>query len=73
MKLTVKRVGRSLGVTLSREAAQALGVHDGDALFLTDAPGGFRLTREDPGSEESTGVAEDFLSRYASALRKISR
>jgi putative addiction module antidote len=71
-KLTVRKVGNSLGVTLSTEAAQILHVKEGDKLFLTEAPGGFRLTPYDPEFEETMRVAEGFMGRYRNALRKLA-
>ena len=71
-KLTVRKVGNSLGVTLPTEAAQILHVKEGDKLFLTEAPGGFRLTPYDPEFEETMRVAEGFMGRYRNALRKLA-
>jgi putative addiction module antidote len=73
VQLTVRKVGNSLGVTLPTQAAQALHVKEGDKLFLTDAPGGFRLTPYDPKFAETMEVAEDFISRYKNALRDLAK
>ena len=48
IKLKVRKVGNSLGVTLPAEVAQALQVREGDPLYLTVSPDGFRLTPYDP-------------------------
>ena len=72
VRLTVRRVGNSLGVTLPTEAAQTLHVKEGDKLFLTEAPGGFRLTPYDPEFEKTMRVAEGFMGRYRNALRKLA-
>ena len=55
--LTVRRVGTSLGVTLPAQAARVLHVREGDKLFLTEAPGGFRLTPYDPSFAETMNIA----------------
>jgi putative addiction module antidote len=73
VRLTVRKVGNSLGVTLPAQAAQTLHVKEGDKLFLTEAPGGFRLTPYDPGFAETMEVAEDFMSRYKNALRDLAK
>jgi putative addiction module antidote len=73
VQLTVRRVGNSLGVTLPAQAAQTLHVKAGDKLFLTEAPGGFRITPYDPRFAEAMEVAEDFMSRYKNALRDLAR
>jgi putative addiction module antidote len=73
VQLKVRKVGNSLGVTLPAEAARALHVKDGDKLFLTEAPGGYRLTPYDPDFAETMKIAEDFLSRYKNALRDLAK
>jgi putative addiction module antidote len=71
--LKVRKVGNSLGVTLSSEVAQTLRVQEGDQLYLTEAPGGFRLTPYDPDFEETMEIAERFMKRYRNALRDLAK
>ena len=73
VRLTVRKVGNSLGVTLPAQAAQALHVKEGDQLFLTEAPGGFLVTPYDPEFEGTMGVAEKFMRRYRNALRDLAK
>ncbi len=73
VKLTVRRVGNSLGVTLPAQAAQTLHVKEGDQLFITEAPGGFRLTPYDPDFAKTIEAAEGFMRRYKNALRDLAR
>lgn len=73
IKLKVRKVGNSLGVTLPAQAAQALRVREGDAIYLTEAPGGFRLTSYDPHFAETMEVAESFMARYKNALRDLAK
>jgi putative addiction module antidote len=73
VRLRVRKVGNSLGVTLPAQAAQALRVKEGDQLYLTEAPGGFRITSYDPGFAETMEVAETFMSRYRNALRDLAK
>jgi putative addiction module antidote len=73
VQLKVRKVGNSLGVTLPAEAARALHVKEGDKLFLTEAPGGYRLTPYDPNFAETMKIAEGFLSRYKNALRDLAK
>ena len=73
VQLRVRKVGNSLGVTLPAQAARTLRVREGDRLYLTEAPGGFRLTPYDPSFEETMKIAEGFMSRYRNALRELAR
>ncbi len=72
IKLAVRKVGRSLAITLPARAAQALGVRAGDHLDLTEAPDGFRLTRDDPEFAHTMKVAAKFMRRYEAALRDLA-
>lgn len=69
IQLKVRKVGNSLGVTLPAGATQALRVREGDTLYLTEAPGGFRITAYDPAFEQAMEAGEDLLGRYRNALR----
>jgi putative addiction module antidote len=73
IKLTIRKVGNSLGVTLPAHAAQALHVKEGDQLFLTEAPDGFRLTPYDPDFAKTMEVAEGFMGRFKNALRDLAK
>ncbi len=73
VKLTVRKVGNSLRVTLPAQAAKVLHFREGDQLYLTEAPGGFRITPYDPDFAETMEVAEKFMSRYKKALRNLAK
>jgi len=73
VKLKVRKVGNSLGLTLPAEAVQALHVREGDQLYLTEAPDGFRLTPYDPEFEEGMAIAEEVMAQYRNALRELAK
>jgi putative addiction module antidote len=73
VKLKVRKVGNSLGVTLPAEATNALHVKEGDSLYLTETPDGYRVTAADPNFEATMKVAEDFMKRYRNALRELAK
>jgi putative addiction module antidote len=72
IEVTVRKVGNSLGLILPSEATQKLGVSEGDTLFFTDSPDGFRLTPYDPNFKAQMGTAEDVMKRYRNTLRELS-
>ena len=72
-KLKVRKVGNSLGVTLPADAARALHVREGDAIYLTESPEGFRVTAFDPEFAATLEAAENFMARYRNALRTLSK
>ncbi len=73
VRLTARKVGHSLGVTIPARAARALHVREGDALYPTQAPDGFRLTPDDPDFEKSMEIAEGSMKRYENALRDLAK
>ncbi|MDZ4804061.1 MAG: AbrB/MazE/SpoVT family DNA-binding domain-containing protein [Candidatus Eisenbacteria bacterium] len=73
VELKVRKLGNSLGVTLPAQAAQVLGVKEGDKLYLTETPEGYRLTPYDPEFEATMKAAEDFMKRYRNALRELAK
>jgi len=73
VKLKVRKVGNSLGLTLPAEVVQALHVREGDPLYLTEAPDGFRLTPYDPEFAEGMAIAEEVMARYRNALRDLAK
>lgn len=72
-KLTVRRIGNSLGVTLPPAIIRALQVRAGDQLYLTPTRDGFRVTPFDPDFAEAMEIAEDFFARYKNALRELAK
>ena len=71
--LKIRKVGNSLGVTLPADAARALHVREGDVVYLTESPEGFRLTPYDPEFEAAMKAAEGVMSRYRNTLRELGK
>jgi putative addiction module antidote len=72
IEIKIRKLGNSLGLILPSEAAKQLGVSEGDTLFLTDSPDGFRLTPYDPSFKKQVKAAEGVMKRYRNALRELS-
>jgi putative addiction module antidote len=73
VSLKVRKVGNSLGLVIPSEAAKALRVEEGDVIYLTEAPGGYRITPYDPEFEKTMTTAERFMKRYRDALRELAK
>jgi putative addiction module antidote len=73
VKVTVRRIGNSLGVILPAEATETLHVAEGDQLFLTEAADGLRITPYDPDFERKMRIADDGMRRYRNALRELAK
>jgi putative addiction module antidote len=71
--LKARAVGNSTGVTLPKEVTDRLKIKNGDTLFLTESPDGYRLTAYDPEFERQMEAAEKIMRRYKDALRQLSK
>ena len=72
-KLKITTVGSSAGVILNKEVMAKLHVKKGDSLFLTEAPGGFRITPYDPEFERQMNAAEEIMREDRDILRALSK
>jgi putative addiction module antidote len=73
IELKVRKVGNSLGAVFPREALTRLHIEEGDRLFLTETPDGYRITPYDPEFERQMALAEEGLSRYRNTLRALAK
>jgi len=72
-KLKITTVGASSGIILNKEVMARLRVKKGDLLFLTEAPGGYRLTPYDPEFEHQMTMAEEIMHDDRDVLRALSK
>jgi len=71
--LKLRKVGNSVGTTFSQETLAAMHVGEGDTLFLTEAPNGFRVTAHDPEFERIMAVAQQVMKKRRNALRALAK
>lgn len=72
-KLKITTIGASAGVILNKEVMAKLRVKKGDTLYLTEAPGGYRVTPYDPEFERQMKLAEDIMHEDRDILRALSK
>ena len=72
-KLKITTVGASAGVILNKEVMSRLKVKKGDLLYLTEAPGGYRLTPYNPEFERQMKLAEEIMHDDRDLLRALSK
>ncbi len=70
--LKVRKIGNSEGVTFPREVLAAMHVAEGDTVFVTEAPGGFRLTPYDPEFERQMELARNIMKANRNMLRELA-
>ncbi len=71
--LTVRKLGNSFGLILSKPVLQALGVKEGDELFVVRTPDGIRLTPYDPDFADVIDSTRDYMRRHRNAMRELSK
>lgn len=71
LKLT--QIGNSVGVILPKEALAQLKIDKGDTVFLTETPGGFKLTPYDPAIEEQLKLGRETMHEYRDTLRALAK
>ncbi len=72
-KLKITTVGASAGIILNKEVMARMKVKKGDLLYLTDAPGGFRITPYDPEFERQIELAEEIMHDDREILKALSK
>ena len=70
--LKIRKVGNSLGVVLTRDLLDTLGVGEGDTLFPVRTPTGIELTVYDPDFAAALEATRRYIRRHRDALRALS-
>jgi putative addiction module antidote len=71
--LKVRRVGNSLGVILTKDVVDSLGVVEGDELFAIRTPDGIRLTPYDPDFARAIESTRDYMRRHRDAMHELAK
>jgi putative addiction module antidote len=66
LTLKIARVGDSVGLVLPQEALSKLGVQEGDVVYLSETPDGFRLTAP-------MSAARKIMKERRAALRDLAK
>jgi putative addiction module antidote len=71
LKLT--RIGNSVGVVLPKDVLARLRVTAGDALYISEEPGGYRLSAYDAEFEAQMSAAETVMRENRDVLRLLAK
>ena len=71
--LKLRKIGNSVGTILPQEVLARMRLGDGDTLYLTDAPGGYRVTPYDPEFEEQMTAARRIMAKRRNVLRELAK
>ena len=71
LKLT--RIGNSVGVVLPKDVLARLRLGEGDAVYVTESPDGYRLTPYDAEFERQMRAAETVMRENRDVLRQLAK
>jgi putative addiction module antidote len=71
LKLTT--IGNSVGVVLPKEVLNALKLTEGDTVYLTESPDGYRLTPYDPQFAQQMTLARQIMKRRRNVLHELAK
>jgi putative addiction module antidote len=73
LALKITKVGNSAGLVLPKEALATLHVEQGDTVYLTEAPDGFRITPYDPDFERQMLLVRKVAKKRRNVLRELAK
>ncbi|MGK9167376.1 AbrB/MazE/SpoVT family DNA-binding domain-containing protein [Inquilinus limosus] len=71
--LKLRAIGNSVGAVLPKDVLNRLHVQEGDTLYLTEAPDGYRLTPYDPEFEGQMETARKVMKKRRNLLRELAK
>ncbi len=71
-QVTIRKIGNSEGVIIPKEVLLGLGLKAGDELTLEVPAGGIFLKKREEEFAQQLALAEKFMSRYETALKKLA-
>lgn len=72
-KVTLRKMGGSIGATLPSDVAERLNLEAGDELFVIETDQGVLLTPYDPDFEEAMSAYRRTAGKYRNALRELGQ
>jgi len=71
--LKLRKIGNSVGAILPQEALARMHLAEGDTIFLTEAPGGYRVTPYEPEFEQQVTRARRIMKKRRNVLRELAK
>jgi putative addiction module antidote len=71
-KITVRKMGGSLGATLPKEMTDRMQIQDGDVLYAVETERGVLLTPYDPAFDRAMQLYQRGARKYRNALRELA-
>ena len=71
--LTVRKIGNSLGIIITKEIAEHLHVTEGDQLYPVHTKDGIRFTPYDPDFASVMESNREYMRRHRNALSELAK
>jgi putative addiction module antidote len=71
LKLT--QIGNSIGAVFPKEMLTRFNLSKGDSLYMTDSPGGLRLTTHNPEFEMQMTLARKIMKDRRNVLHELAK
>ena len=71
--LKVTQIGNSVGVVFPKEMLAHMKVEKGDTVFLTEMPGGYRLTPYDPSLAEQLDAGRELMRDFRDTFHELAK
>ena len=71
--LKIRKIGNSMGAVLPKEVLSYLNVSEGDSIFITKSPDGFKITSYDPEFAKQMELAQKIMKEDRDILRALAK
>ena len=73
MQLKLRKVGNSVAMIVPKQVRLKMGVKEGDAVYLTETPDGYRISPYDPEFSQQMELARKVQAKHRDALHELAK
>lgn len=73
MELKLRKVGNSVAIIVPKHVRQKMGVKEGDSVYLTETPDGYRISPYDPEFGRQMELARKVQTKHRDALHELAK
>ena len=73
MELKLRKVGNSVAMIVPKNVRQKMGVKEGDVVYLTETPDGYRISPYDPEFSKQMELAREIQAKHRDALHELAK
>ena len=73
MQIKLRKVGNSVAMIVPKQVRQKMGVKEGDTVYLTETPDGYRISPYDPEFGRQMELARKVQAKHRAALHELAK